>query len=75
MVPALRHVIDLTLDSHEQRLRGIGAVVLLQLVFSDLAQLDRRGQRLHLLHVPGRLMVIRRPKEARDDVVYGNQQS
>jgi hypothetical protein len=59
-VPALRHVIDLALDSHEQRLFGVRSIVLLELLLSDLPDLYRRRQRLRLfLEFPGPLILIR----------------
>lgn len=57
LVPALRDVVDLTLDRHEQRLSGVRAVVLFELHIGDLTKLNWRRQRLHLLFELSRSMM------------------
>lgn len=46
--PALRDVIDLALDGHEEGLLGIGPVVLAELLLGDLPELHGRRERLRL---------------------------
>lgn len=76
-IPALRDVVDLAFDRHEQGLLGIGAVVLLELLVGDLPDLDRRRQRRNLLEGSGPLVVAvgGRSEQPRNDVVYGQNES
>jgi len=72
-IPALRNIIDLTLDGHEEGLLGVRAVVGLKFLLSDLADLNGGSQRLHLrLEVAGGVVaVVGGGKEARNDIVDG----
>lgn len=73
--PALADVVDLALDGHEERLLRIGAVVDLELLLGDLAELNGGREGLDLLeldlalHRGGRSL-----EEAGDDVVEGGGQ-
>lgn len=72
----MRNIIDLTLDSHEEGLLGIRAVVGLEFLLGDLADLNGRSQRLHLgLEVAGRLVaVVGGGEEARNYIVDGENE-
>lgn len=56
IVPPHGDVVDLTLDRHQEGLIGIGSVVRLQLLQSDVPHLDRlgRNKRLHRRRGRGR---------------------
>ena len=75
--PALGDIIDLGLDGHEQGLLGIGAVVGLELLRCDLAELNRGAQRRHLLLLldvaVAVMVIVGGAKETRDDVVNGKK--
>ena len=74
--PALGDIIDLGLDGHEQGLLGIGAVVGLELLRRDLAELNRGAQRRHLLLLGvavAVVVVVGGTKKTRDDVVSGKK--
>lgn len=74
--PALRNIVDLALDSHEERLLRIGAIILFQVILRNLTDLDRRRERLELLpQVPSVGSVIGGTEETGNEIVQGKSKS
>lgn len=77
-IPALRDIVDLTLNSHKQRLFGIGTIIVLQILLRNLSKLNWWWERLHLFlgfPRPHMMTIVRGHKHAWDQIVHRNTQS